>query len=162
MNGCKPKNNQFYEWMFYLDLLVIIMIWIRRKQKCDNYKEIKSCRWSKEKSADLKGPEKCLIILQNKWFYDGNIYTVNIYSGELGCRIVLIHGVHPTPTYGLKKVTCALQAHTLANVIDLPANLREVIWKGFLTQLVKRMLLPNPPVPSGHQPVTSMGTEIMP
>lgn len=55
-----------------------------------------------------------------------------LYSGKLGCRTVLVHGLHPTLTHGSKKSHEHYHNHAPVNGINLSIKLCEGIWKGFL------------------------------
>lgn len=46
-----------------------------------------------------------------------------LYSGELGCGTVLVHGLHPTLTRGSKLLHVHCNGYTPVNGIDLPAKL---------------------------------------
>lgn len=81
------------------------------------------------------------------------------YWGELECRTVLVYGLYLIVTHGSMKAQGCCNGHTPVYGMDLSAKLHLILfrhdrWRG--TPLLK------PPVPIGHQSVSSMNVRAAP
>lgn len=64
-------------------------------------------------------------------------WSTQLYSGELGCRSVLVWSLHPIVTYLSKKLHGHSSDHTPVNGINLLAQLCQGIQKSFPAQMTK-------------------------
>lgn len=86
-----------------------------------------------------------------------------LYSGELRCGSVLVDGLHPSLTHGSMKSQWTLrQPHPGQMVSTCGLNCVWVVGRVSPPNQWKGTPPSNPAVPSGHHPVTSLGTGAAP